>query len=104
MKHDFTKYKFKLVNGEVHPFSEYDEADLDRDGFPVHVDDYGMGAVDWPLMENESDAEETIHIQNVNWAKNRLPWAKKNAPKEVDYLLEVIGGRKQNFKLVREDS
>lgn len=97
---DFKKYKFKLVNGEIEPFSQWDEAIIDEYGMPVHEDNYGMGCVHWPLMEKKTDAKKVNEILNINWAKRRLLWAEKEAPNEVEFLKDVISGKKQNFKLV----
>lgn len=87
---NFKKFKWKIVNGRVESFKRYKEAGLDAYGLPVHIDDYGMGASHWPLLERKEDQEKVQRIHNITWAADRMKWAKDNAKSEMPYLLKVL--------------
>jgi len=69
------------------------------DGLKYFYDDYGQGSIHWPVIDKPSDAYKRYLIENVKWAKDRLPWAKKESPKEVTDLLAIIANNgKKRFK------
>jgi hypothetical protein len=87
------KKVFLIINDEVQE-REIDESmitsDYRSDFMPYYIDDYGMGSVDWSIIDHPREAYQRQLKDNVLWAKQRLIWATKNAPNELDELNQII--------------
>lgn len=62
----------------------------DTDGSKYFYDDYGSGSIWWPVVNRLSDVYKRYLTENIKWAKDRLPWARKNSTEEVDMLKAII--------------
>ena len=80
-----------LVNGDVKMMEfPLESLLIDKDGLRYFVDDYGMGAVRWSVINTPKEAYKRQLQDNVKWAKERLIWAKEHAKSEIDELQTVI--------------
>lgn len=86
-----TKKCYIIVNDKVEEKDvPIDCVITDGNGLKYFCDDYGTGSIWWPIIDSPSGAYERYLVENVKWAKDRLPWAMKGSPGEVDGLLAII--------------
>lgn len=80
-----------IINGKVE-FRAFYLSDLiqEADGMKYYVMDYGQGSVWWSVIDDASQAYTRQLADDLKWAKNRIIWAKENAPKEVAELQLII--------------
>ena len=90
------RFKYMIVNSEIKKIPANARFSVVfPDGLPVMVDDYGMGACHWSLLEKKEDAKARQLMDNVIWAVRRMKWAVNNAPNELPELREIVltGGK-----------
>lgn len=89
-------YKYKIVNGDLQKFNLQDtRVSYNEYGLPVYIDDYGMGAVHWPLIKDKDEQDQRQSLEDIIWAVDRLKWATENNPSErPELILTILRGRR----------
>jgi len=56
----------------------------------IFVDDYGMGACHWSVINHPEDAEDRQMADDVLWAKDRMNFAMNESQEEIPGLQQII--------------
>jgi len=56
----------------------------EKNGLKYYFDPYGMGAVEWPIIDSPEDEPQRRRIEKVIWAKHRLEWAEAELKKHKE--------------------